>query len=77
MNKYVLRTILIICSIFFILMIPQGVFAHALLEKATPAPDSQLQSPPTEIVLTFNERLEKELYSIKVFNEEGDMVSQT
>ena len=25
----------------------------------------------------FNERLEKELYSIKVFNEDGDMVSQS
>ena len=77
MNKYVLRNILILCSIFFILTIPQGVFAHALLEKATPAPDSQLKLPPKEIVLVFNERLEKELYSIKVFNEDGDMVSQT
>ncbi len=77
MNKYVLRNILILCSIIFILTIPQGVFAHAFLEKATPAPDSQLQFPPKEIVLVFNERLEKELYSIKVFNEDGDMVSET
>ena len=77
MNKYVLRNILILCSIFFILTIPKGVFAHALLERATPAPDSQLESPPKEIVLMFNDRLEKELYSIKVFNEDGDMVSQT
>ena len=66
-----------LCSIFFILTIPQGVFAHALLEKATPAPDSRLTSPPKEIVLMFNERLEKELYSIKVFNKDGDMVSQS
>ncbi len=76
MNKYVLRNILILCSIIFILTIPQGVFAHAFLEKATPAADSQLQIPPNEIVLEFNERLEKELYSIKVFNEEGEMVSE-
>ena len=47
-----------------------------ILEKATPAADSQLQVPPNEIVLEFNERLEKELYSIKVFNEEGEMVSE-
>ena len=77
MNKYILRSILMLCSIFFILTIPQGVFAHALLEKATPAPDSRLTSPPKEIVLMFNERLEKELYSIKVFNKDGDMVSQS
>ena len=77
MNKYILRSILMLCSIFFILTIPQGVFAHALLEKATPTPDSRLTSPPKEIVLMFNERLEKELYYIKVFNEEGDMVSQS
>ncbi len=76
MNKYVLRNILILCSIFFILTIPQGVFAHALLEKATPAPDSQLKFPPKEIVLVFNERLEKELYSIKVFNEDGTWLAK-
>lgn len=75
MNKFVFRNSLILCLIFFILTIPQAVFAHALLEKATPAPDSQLKSPPNEIVLMFNERLEKELYSIKVFNENGEIVS--
>ena len=77
MNKYVLKNILILCSIIFILTVPQGVFAHALLEDATPAPDSQLKSPPKEIVLTFNERLEKELYSIKVFSEDGELVSDS
>ncbi|MFJ5623366.1 copper resistance CopC/CopD family protein [Peribacillus loiseleuriae] len=77
MNKTVLRNILIVCLIFFIFAVPQGVFAHALLEKATPAPDSHLKSSPKEIVLMFNERLEKELYSIKVFNEDGDMVSKS
>ncbi|MCQ6276631.1 copper resistance protein CopC [Bacillus sp. V3B] len=77
MIKYLLRNILILCSLIFILTVPQGVFAHALLENATPAPDSQLKSSPKEIVLMFNERLERELYSIKVFNEHGDMVSNS
>jgi copper transport protein len=76
MNKSVIRNILILCSLLFIFTFPSGAFAHALLEKATPSPDSHLKSSPKEIVLVFNERLEKELYSIKVFNDEGDMVSK-
>lgn len=70
------KNIFILISILFVLTIPQGVFAHALLEKATPAPDSHLQSSPEEIVLLFNERLENELYSIKVFNNLGEMISK-
>ncbi|WP_028393649.1 copper resistance CopC/CopD family protein [Bacillus cihuensis] len=77
MNKTLLRNILIVSLLFFIFAVPQGVFAHALLEKATPAADSHLKSSPKEIVLMFNERLEKELYSIKVFNEDGDLVSKS
>jgi copper transport protein len=55
-------------------MIPQDVFAHATLKKAEPAPDSELKDSPKDIVLTFDERLENELYSIKVFNENGERV---
>ncbi|MEH7444191.1 copper resistance protein CopC [Bacillus sp. JJ1122] len=55
-------------------MVPQEVFAHASLKMAEPAPDSELKTPPKEIVLSFDERLENELYSIKVFNENGEKV---
>lgn len=55
-------------------MIPQEVVAHATLEKADPAPDSELTESPKEIVLVFDERLEDELYSIKVFNENGERI---
>lgn len=57
--------------------IPKVASAHALLEKATPAPDSHLQSSPSEIVLLFNERVEDELFSIKVFNNKGEMISKS
>lgn len=76
MTKIVPRLILILLSIFFLFTIPQDALAHALLENANPGPDSHLESSPKEIVLVFNERLEKELYSIKVFNEDGDIVSK-
>jgi copper transport protein len=59
------------------LIFPQGALAHAVLEKATPAPDSHFQSAPKEIVLVFNERLEKELFSIKLFNHLGEEVSKS
>ncbi|WP_367760505.1 copper resistance CopC/CopD family protein [Ammoniphilus sp. 3BR4] len=57
-------------------IIQEGVFAHALLERAIPAPDSQLSSSPSDITLTFNERLERELFYIKVFNSQGRPVME-
>lgn len=67
--------------LFFVLLvcffIPHTAFAHAVLEKSTPVPDQQLDSPPTEVELIFNERLEDKLYFIKVFNENGDIVSDS
>lgn len=65
---------LVLCSLIFILILPQVASAHATLKMADPAPDSELTESPKEIVLTFDERLEDELYSIKVFNENGERV---
>ena len=63
--------------IFFLFLIfPQGVLAHAQLERANPAPDSQLSSSPSDIRLTFNERLERELFYIKVFDNQRHSVTQ-
>jgi len=64
---------------FFLLLLilfPQQVFAHAKLEKAHPEPDSQLSVSPSEITLTFNERLERELYYIQVFDGHGESVTE-
>ncbi|WP_415813949.1 copper resistance CopC/CopD family protein [Mesobacillus thioparans] len=69
-----ISNLFILCSLLFIFMVPQEVFAHATLKKAEPAPDSELTDSPNEIVLLFDERLENELYSIKVFNEKGERV---
>ena len=66
---------ILVLFLFFIVFVPQYVFAHAILEKATPAPNSQVKAPPKEVVLLFNERLEEEFYSIKVFNADGDIVT--
>jgi copper transport protein len=44
-----------------------------VLLQAIPAPNSILQAAPQEIRLEFNERLQKELYSIKVYDDKGEL----
>jgi copper transport protein len=73
-KRNAISNLFILCSLIFIFMIPQEAFAHATLKMAEPAPDSELTDSPEKIVLTFDERLENELYSIKVFNEKGERV---
>ncbi len=58
-----------------VLMVPIGSLAggtaadaHASLLEALPAADSELSSPPKQVVLTFNERLEESLYSLRVLD---------
>jgi copper transport protein len=76
-RQILLKSIIILFSIIMLAAIPKIAFAHALLEKAKPAPNSHLQSSPKKLVLLFNERLEDELYSIKVFNNDGKMISKS
>jgi copper transport protein len=48
--------------------------AHSVLTEAVPAPNGTTAVSPERIRLTFNERLEKELYSISVYDEKGAKV---
>lgn len=45
--------------------------AHASLTKASPAPNASLAESPPEIRLTFDERLEREQFRIRIFDDEG------
>ena len=56
------------------LLFPASVFAHAQLSQATPEPDSNIQQAPEQVRLTFNERMENELYAIKVLDSDGESV---
>lgn len=69
--------IYLVFLIFLLLSFPKGAFAHAVLEKASPAQDSHLQSSPKEIILNFNDRIENELYAIKVFDSNGKEVNRS
>jgi copper transport protein len=68
--------IFLFLGIWMSAMLPVSASAHSALLQAVPAPNSTVQSAPPEIRLTFNERLEKELYWIKVFDDKGEQVTK-
>jgi copper transport protein len=68
--------IVIILSFLFILLLPAKSFAHSTLLTVSPIPNSTLTTSPPQITLTFNERLEKELYFIKVIDSHGKSVTK-
>jgi copper transport protein len=67
-------SLFVIC-LFSLLAHPGLIFAHSALLEAFPSINSHMDYAPTEIRLKFNERLEKELYYIHVFDEQGKLVT--
>jgi copper transport protein len=55
-----------------IMLQPSLTMAHASLVRAVPASNSLIAASPQQIELVFNERLEKNLYYIKVINDQGE-----
>ncbi|QGQ96389.1 hypothetical protein EHS13_16605 [Paenibacillus psychroresistens] len=68
-----IKWIAFLLLIIVILAMPKPALAHSVLLQALPAPNSILQAAPQEIRLEFNERLQKELYSIKVYDDKGEL----
>ncbi|MDB5052345.1 MAG: hypothetical protein JWM44_395 [Bacilli bacterium] len=64
----------LICTLLLSILLPLQVFAHAILTNASPALNSQLDRSPSQIELTFNERLQIDLYRIEVFNAKGEPI---
>jgi copper transport protein len=69
-RKFVLGLMLL-----FFAAAPGQASAHAFLVKASPAADSTWQTSPSEVRLTFNERLEKQLYAVEVISPSGNSVT--
>ncbi|GGE50075.1 copper transporter [Pullulanibacillus camelliae] len=66
----------IVCIVLLLfVIIPQTASAHAHLLQATPNDNEQLKQAPDTVKLTFNERLQPELYYIKVYDSKGKLVS--
>jgi len=60
--------------LILLLMIPISSWGHAYLVKSSPARRAMLSSPPTRVVLWFNERLEAQFSQLAVWNAEGQQV---
>lgn len=67
----------LLLTVFLLLLLgyPLSAAAHASLEYAEPSPNAVLSEAPEAIQLTFNERLEKGLYYIRVFDSNGRSVT--
>jgi methionine-rich copper-binding protein CopC len=63
-------------SLAFATAIPVAAFAHAHLVRATPAAGSTVGTPPEEIALRFNEKLEGAFSSIVVRDAAGKQVDK-
>lgn len=50
-------------------------YAHAMLEEASPRVGARVSSPPSEISLSFSERVEAGLSTISLGAESGDEVA--
>ena len=52
-----------------------AAWAHAALQRASPAKDAEVTTAPTEIILQFNEKLEAAFSSAKLLDSSGKEVS--
>ena len=57
-----------------LLAMPGSGWAHAYLVKSSPARRAVLSTPPTRVVLWFNERLEAQFSQLSVWNADGQQV---
>lgn len=71
-----MKRIIALLILAFIVFIPYSADAHASLLDAYPVQYEQIQKAPKQILLTFNERLQDELYYIKVYDDDGKLVSK-
>jgi copper transport protein len=63
--KGLLLSLLVILTL---LGAPQSLWAHASLLESIPAANAELDQAPSQIALTFSERLEEGLFSIKIMD---------
>ena len=70
-NRQAFVTMVFIFFVSFFMVVPNQTFAHTSLAHAVPAPDSQLDTSPSEIILTFSDRLEDRMYEVRLLDQEG------
>ncbi|YCA45417.1 copper resistance protein CopC/CopD [Bacillus sp. JZ8] len=73
MNK---KVPLLLCFLLLLVFHPLKTSAHAVLLKATPEEQSELKEMPDEVSLTFNERLDGEVFDLKVRDDKGEVITK-
>ncbi len=72
--KQLFPIFLFFTSVFFFLS-PNKAWGHSFVIKESPVPNSQLEAPPKEVVITFDKKVERELASLKVTDEKQQEVT--
>jgi copper transport protein len=54
--------------LLFVVGVPT-VWSHSFVIEESPAPSSYHENPPTEVKITFNSKVEKSLFTIKLYDE--------
>lgn len=65
---------LLLLIIFFRLILPLPVFAHAIMVKAQPAVDSTVAESPKQVDVWFNDKVGSEYKALAVINSTGTRV---
>ncbi len=71
--KAVTKLLLIACTL---LLLIQGSWAHAFVDHADPAVGSQIHGAPTQVKISFTEKLEPAMSKIQVFDTSGGEVDK-
>jgi copper resistance protein C len=71
-----MRTLLVLCSLFFIASASGAAQAHAFLDHATPLVGSTVPSAPHEVTLSFTQNLEPAFSTVEVTDASGARVDQ-
>src|SRR3954465_3005890 len=56
-------------------MSPHKAWSHSFVVKETPAPNSQLETSPKEVIITFGNKVERDLVSIKIIDDKQQEVT--
>lgn len=66
----------LVALVLLLLALPATTFAHANLERAEPAPGSQLDQSPSQLRLSFSEAVDGSFSRVQLLNAQGDAVDR-
>jgi copper transport protein len=65
-----------LAAVAYLALVPATAWAHANLDRADPAPGSQLDQPPQQLQLTFSEAVDGSFSRVQLLNAQGDGVDR-